>query len=130
MLDERHDLSSVEYWMLLWDDDRVDIDLICERCFYRAIQSVQGREQKRGGTHFQNLYHVCPRERFLEDIRHTGGEVSHNVTRLDVRSNGNDGGDTVKLADHRCSRTSIKLRDGRILSGMVRRWTGKEGDLD
>ena len=125
MLDGRHDLSVVEYWMLLWDDDRVDIDLRCERCFYRATQSVQRREQRRGGTHFQNLYHVCPRERFFEDIRHTGGVVSHNVTGLDVRGNGNDGCDTVKLADHRCSRTSVKLRDGRVLPAMVRTRTGK-----
>ena len=27
------DLSIVEYWVLLWEDVRVDVDLRCARCF-------------------------------------------------------------------------------------------------
>jgi hypothetical protein len=62
-----------------------------------------------GKVFVQNLYYFRPRERFSENISHAGSEVSHDVTGFNIRGNGDDGGDTVELANHRCSRTTIEF---------------------
>ena len=48
-VDERpDDLSIVEYWMLSWEDVRVDVDLRCSRCFYLNTQSIRENRTRMG----------------------------------------------------------------------------------